>query len=66
MQISVKPTNLVNFTSNTQRQINQQPVLECRNFVAQQTEQIGNANNNAFVAPSADCDTNDAEVFIWL
>lgn len=60
MQISIKPTNL-NFTSNTQRQANQQPVLECRNFVAQQTEQIGNANNNAF-APSADCDTNDAKV----
>lgn len=60
MQISIKPTNL-NFTSSTQRQTNQQAVLECRNFVVQQTEQIGNANNSAF-APSADCDTNDAKV----
>lgn len=65
MQISIKPTNL-NFTSKTQqRQTNQQPVLECRNSVAQQhqTVQIGNANNNAF-APSADCDTNDAKVCV--
>lgn len=60
MQVSIQPTNL-NLTSNSQRQANQQPVLECRNFVAQQTEQIGNANNSAF-ATSADCETNDAKV----
>lgn len=73
MQISIQPTNL-NFTQNTQRQTNQQPVLECRNVVAQQQQQqpqqhtrqqIGNANNNAF-AHSADCDTNDAKVCLRL
>lgn len=64
MQISIKPTNL-NFTINTQRQTNQQPVLECRNLVAQQTEQqIGNANNNNALAHSAHCDTNDTKVCI--
>lgn len=54
MLISTKPTNLiftVPVTSHKQRQI--QPVLECRNLVAQHSGQIG--ASDAFA--TADCDT---------
>lgn len=56
MHISIEPTNLkitVPVTSNTKRQI--EPVLECRNLVAQHSEQIG--ASDAFA--TADCDTED-------
>lgn len=61
MHISIKPTNLnftVPVTSNTQRQTIQQPVLECRNLVAQHsTEQFNGNASGTFV--TSDCDTED-------